>query len=147
MLSSLSDKRSQEKRERRFERYQKVIRLHQEGLIHREIAVQTGLSRSTVLTYLKTDAFPERQRHSTGGGILDCFLPYLHQRWSEGCRNAQQLWREIKEQGYSGTNRMVTRYIARLRVSENELPQTPAINSAGNKTTVFKIPSTKRAAW
>jgi len=53
MLSSLSDKRSQEKRERRFERYLKVIRLHQEGLIHREIAVQTGLSRSTVLTYLK----------------------------------------------------------------------------------------------
>jgi len=53
MLSSLSDKRSQEKRERRFERYQKVIRLHQEGLIHREIAAQTGLSRSTVLNYLR----------------------------------------------------------------------------------------------
>lgn len=147
MLSSLSDKRSQEKRERRFERYLKVIRLHQEGLIHREIAVQTGLSRSTVLTYLKTDAFPERQRHSTGGGILDCFLPYLHQRWSEGCRNAQQLWREIKEQGYPGTNRMVIRYIARLRVLGVELPPTPAIKSAGGKTTVFKTPSTKRAAW
>ena len=88
MLSSLSDKRSQEKRERRFERYQKVIRLHQEGLIHREIATRTGLSRSTVLHYLKTDAFPERQRHSTNGSILDCFLPYLHQRWLEGCRNA-----------------------------------------------------------
>ncbi len=147
MLSSLSDKRSQEKRERRFERYQQVIRLHQEGLIHREIAAQTGLSRSTVLNYLKRDAFSERHRHSTGGSILECFLPYLHQRWSEGCRNAQQLWREIKEQGYPGTHRMVTRYIARLRVSENELPQTPAINSANGKTTVFKTPSTKRAAW
>ena len=115
--------------------------------MHREIAVQTGLSRSTVLTYLKTDAFPERQRHSTGGSILDCFLPYLHRRWSAGCRNAQQLWREIKEQGYPGTNRRVIRYIARLHVSENELPPTPTINSANDKTTVFKTPSTKRAAW
>jgi len=147
MLSALSEKHSQQKRERRFERYQKVIRLHQEGLIHREIARQTGLSRSTVLNYLKTDAFPERQRHSTNGSILDCFLPYLHQRWSEGYRNAQQLWREIKEQGYPGTNRMVIRYIARLRVLGVEVPQIPKINSAGNKTAVFKTPSTKRAAW
>jgi len=147
MLSALSEKHSQQKRERRFERYQKVIRLHQEGLIHREIARQTGLSRSTVLNYLKTDAFPERQRHSTNGSILDCFLPYLHQRWSEGCRNAQQLWREVKEQGYPGTNRMVVRYIARLRVLGVEVPQIPKINSADNKTAVFKTPSTKRAAW
>lgn len=147
MLSALSEKPSQQKRERRFERYQKVIRLHQEGLIYREIAAQTGLSRSTVLTYLKTDVFPERQRHSTNGSILDCFLPYLHQRWSEGCRNAQQLWREIKEQGYPGTNRMVIRYIARLRVLGVEVPQIPKINSADNQTALFKTPSTKRAAW
>ena len=147
MLSALSDKRSQQKQERRCERYQQVIRLHQEGLIHREIAAQTGVSRSTVLTYLKTDAFSERQQHSTGGSILDYFLPYLHRRWSAGCRTAQQLGREIKEQGYPGTNRRVIRYIARLRVSENELPPTPTINSANDKTTVFKTPSTKRAAW
>ena len=87
---------------------------------------------------MKTDAFPERQRYTTNGSILDCFLPYLHQRWSEGCRNAQQLWREIKEQGYPGTHRMVTRYIARLRVVGDELPQTPTINSANGKSTVFK---------
>jgi len=147
MLSALSEKHSQEKRERRFERYQKVIRLHQEGLIHREIAAQTGLSRSTILNYLKTDAFPERQRHSTSGSILDCFLPYLHQRWSEGCRNAQQLWREIKQQGYSGTHRMVTRYIARLRVLGVEVPMIRDIKPSDGKTAVFKTPSTKRAAW
>lgn len=147
VLSSLSEKTSQAKRERRFERYQKVIRLHREGLIHRQIAAQTGLSRSTVLTYLKTDAFPERQRHSTNGSILESFVPYLHQRWSEGCHNAQQLWREIKEQGYPGANRMVIRYIARLRVSGDEIPQTPGIDSADNKMAVFKTPSTKRAAW
>ncbi len=147
MLSSLSETRSREKRERRFARYQKVIRLHKEGLIHREIAAQTGLSRSTVLNYLKTDGFPERQKHSTFGNILDCFLPYLHQRWSEGCHNARQLWREIKEQGYPGTHRMITRYIARLRVSGVELPLTPGIKSGDGKTAVFKTPPTKRAAW
>ena len=147
MLSSLSNNQSREKRERRFERYQKVIRLHKEGLIHREIAAQTGLSRRTILNYLKTETFPERKPYSTKGSILDSFLPYLHQRWSEGCHNAQQLWREIKDQGYPGTNRMVTRYIARLRISEIEVPSLPTINSEGVKTTVFKTPSTKRAAW
>jgi transposase len=96
---------------------------------------------------LKTDAFSERQRHSTGGSILECFLPYLHQRWSEGCRNAQQLWREIKEQGYPGTHRMVTRYIARLRVLGVEVPMIPDIKASDGKSTVFKTPSTKRAAW
>ena len=39
------------------------------------------------------------------------------------------------------------RYIARLRVFGFEVPQTSEINSADNKTAVFKTPSTKRAAW
>jgi transposase len=57
------------------------------------------------------------------------------------------MWREIKEQGYPGTHRMITRYIARLRVSGVELPLRPGIKSGDGKTTVFKTPSTKRVAW
>ena len=33
---------------------------------------------------------------------LDPFEPYLKRRWDEGCKNAMQLWREVKERGYPG---------------------------------------------
>ena len=42
-------------------------------------------------------------------------MPYLEQRWAEGCRNAAQLWREIKEQGFRGCQTTIRQWIARLR--------------------------------
>jgi transposase len=35
-------------------------------------------------------------------------VAHLAKRWDEGCRNAQQLWREISQQGFKGSHRMVT---------------------------------------
>lgn len=34
--------------------------------------------------------------------ILDPFKPFLGRRWSEGCRNAVQLWRELLALGFRG---------------------------------------------
>ncbi len=40
------------------------------------------------------------------------------QRWGEGCRNAAQLWREIRAKGYPGTSSPVSKLAARLRRQE-----------------------------
>ena len=40
---------------------------------------------------------------------------HLHRRWLEGCRNGQQLFREIQEQGFAGTCSWVSRYMTGLR--------------------------------
>jgi transposase len=45
---------------------------------------------------------------------------YLQQRWEEGCRNAGELYREIKEQGFTGTASWASRYISGLRKVADE---------------------------
>lgn len=39
-------------------------------------------------------------------------------RWQDGERNGLTLWREIKDQGYSGTERSVYRYLETLKQAE-----------------------------
>lgn len=89
---------SQQRRQRRLERYQQVMELHQRGTSKRAIALQLGLNRKTVRYWLRAGQFPERQvtpRHSS----VDRWLSYLEKRWNEGCHNRCQLWRELKSQG------------------------------------------------
>jgi transposase len=42
-------------------------------------------------------------------------VSYLEQRWSEGCRNASQLWRDLQTQGYPGTAKQVLRWAKERR--------------------------------
>jgi len=47
--------------------------------------------------------------------MLEPYKAYLVRRWNEGCRNAQQAYREIKEKGYPGTDSNVVRFFGHLR--------------------------------
>jgi transposase len=104
----------QQRRSHRLQRYEQVLSLHQSGVTQEEIAQQLHIDPKTVRRYLQAGAFPEmahRRRH-TG---VDRWMPYLEQRWAEGCHNAAQLWREIKEQGFRGCQTTIRQWIARLR--------------------------------
>jgi hypothetical protein len=50
--------------------------------------------------------------------LLDSYKDYLVRRWNEGCRNSQQMYREIKEQGYTGSETVVGRFVAPLRAKK-----------------------------
>src|SRR5690242_9320142 len=63
-----------------------------------------------------------RQPVSRAAQVLVAYRPYLLQRWSDGCRNAQQLWREIRAQGYQYSVRTVNRYRTELRRTCGEKP-------------------------
>jgi transposase len=39
-------------------------------------------------------------------------------RWEEGCQNGLRLWEEIKAQGYTGSERMLYRFLVPLRRNE-----------------------------
>ena len=39
------------------------------------------------------------------------YLPYLEQRWEQGCRNGNQLWKELQAQGFSGGYKVVNRWL------------------------------------
>jgi len=106
---------SEERRARRLRRYDEVRVLHQEGMSLREVARVTGLSRQTVRRYAQAMAFPEMKRRAGRRTLLDPYEDRLLQRWNEGCRNGQQLYRELTAAGYPGGRTGVTRYVTSLR--------------------------------
>jgi len=104
-----------ERRARRLRRYDEVRLLHHDGMSLREIAQVTGLSRQTARRYAQAPVFPEMKRRAGRTTLLDPYEDRLLQRWNEGCRNGQQLYRELKADGYSGGRTSVTRYVTGLR--------------------------------
>ncbi len=92
--------------------YQQVHLLHATGESIVGIARQVGLSRGTVYHYLRSDSDPTAVRWQSSRSQLEPYLPYLYQRWQEGCENGTQLWREIREQGYQGCRKPVAVWLA-----------------------------------
>jgi transposase len=97
-------------------RYHQIQQLHAQHLGVAAIARQVRVSRPTVYRYLAMPQPPERQRSRHRGPLLitPC-IPYLRRRWNAGCRNAQQLWRELVAQGHRPSRMTVERYVGRLR--------------------------------
>jgi transposase len=97
-------------------RYHQIRRLHAQRLGVAAIARQVQASRQTVYRYLAMPQPPERQRsRHRGSRLITPFIPYLRQRWNAGCRNAQQLWRELVAQGHRPSRMTVERYVGQLR--------------------------------
>ena len=99
----------------RVARYHKVHELRAQGAEITLIAHQTGLSRQTVHTYLKMEHPPARKTGKRSGSVIDPYKEYLVKRWNDGVRNAQQVYREIKEMGYAGSDQPVQRYFVQFR--------------------------------
>ena len=103
------------RRAHRQARYQEIIGLHEQGTSLRGIAQQMGVGRHTVRRYIAVGSFPEITQRRQMPSILDPFEPYLRQRWLAGYQNALQLYREICDQGYSGSRPLVSHWAAQLR--------------------------------
>jgi transposase len=102
---------------------QQVQALREQGESILGIAQRLALNRSTVYRYLRGQPESNAVRTRHVGSRLDPFLPYLCQRWSEGCHNGSQLWRELRERGYGGSRKMVAVWTQHQR--EAPAPTTP----------------------
>jgi transposase len=60
---------------------------------------------------------PARKRRKKASSF-DAFAPYVLKRWKEGEHKGITLYREIKAQGYIGSDRSVYRYLATLKQAE-----------------------------
>jgi transposase len=119
--SKRQEEKSQQYYQERVERYHIIHELASKQMDVTSIAQQVGLSRQGVYNYLQMKQPPERTRiHQPGRSNLEPYKEYLIKRWNEGCRNAQLLDREIKAQGYSGSNTAVGRFIAPWRALKGE---------------------------
>lgn len=148
---------SEAARRKRLANYKKVKKLYEQGMNMLAICRSLGMSREAVRRYVHADSFPERRRPTRQPSVLDPFESYLGKRWQQGCRNASQLWREIKEQGYPGTPKRVLEWARQRR--EEPAPSTPGRYQATmakrcQKRTLRapigkadRAPSPKRLAW
>ncbi len=102
----------------RYARYQHVVELNRQGIATKEIARRLGMSDRTVRDWLKQGAFPEAQKRRKKQSSFDPFAAYVLKRWQDGEHNGLVLWQEIKNQGYTGTDRSVYRYLKTLKQAE-----------------------------
>ena len=94
----------------RLTRYKQVKALQQQGMRISAIARALGINRRTAQKFVHAEEFPERVRH-VGSASPHRYEHSLRQRWDTGCQNVQQLWREIREQGYGGSAQAVRRFV------------------------------------
>jgi hypothetical protein len=107
----------QSSRAKREAIFKEVWELHEQGLSIRTIARSLGLSRQRVRRCLQVESLPERvpRTRSAVKGKLDPFVPYVLKRWNEGVFNGTQRYREIRDQGYTGSRPLLGLLIADLR--------------------------------
>ena len=110
-------------REHRQARYEEAARLYDIGATITRISTELGADRKTVRKWLLLGHAPLWQQPS-GDSILDPFKPLLGRRWSEGCRNASLLWREILTLGFRGGSSVVRDWAAGHRgvVLDEDVP-------------------------
>jgi transposase len=142
-------------RERRLGYFDKVQQLRQAGLSISEISRKLAMNRSTVRRYAYAESFPERIRRPTGHSMLTPYLTYLENRYQQGCRNAQQLWRELCHQGYPGAHNQVTKWLSRRRSDEVSMTQKQSVTNSSTPQQLpvvllkpsFELPTTQQLAW
>jgi transposase len=81
------------------------------------IAQHLDLDRGTVHQWRSCTEFPERLPRPARRTLLQPYEPYVAQRWQEGCRNARQIWQELRAHGYPGGYTQVTAYVRTLRTA------------------------------
>jgi len=117
LRSPVEEAARQAHRAGRLARYEQVRALYAQAPSILGIAKRLGMSRGTVRRYVYADAFPERARRVSRPSMLDPYEAYLQERWDEGCRNGLQLWRELRDRGYSGSHKLVSRWARERRTA------------------------------
>jgi transposase len=101
-----------------YEEYMQIKILHKQGKSLRSIACEVGCSVNTVRKYLAEDAAPASKGRVPRSTKLAQFEEYLRQRVTSATPDwipATVLWREVREMGFTGCERTVRSFVARLR--------------------------------
>jgi transposase len=99
--------------------------LRRQGRSLREIAVETGTSVNTVRKYLAQAGPPRYKQRPPVPSKLDPFKDYLVRRVDSARPDwipATVLAREIREQGFVGSTKLVSRFVRKLRPAPKDDP-------------------------
>ncbi len=101
------------------QRYAAVQDLKAKGMGIKPIVRELGLAKETVRKYYRATSVEEilAKTRDGRGRVLEPYKPYLHERLAAGATNGSQLFREIREQGYSGSQATVLDCLRPLRTA------------------------------
>lgn len=121
--------------------------LHKQGNSLRAIACELGCSVNTVRKYLNGDAPPAYQERLRREPKVAPFASYLKQRLAAAAPDwipATVLWREIRENGFRGSERSVRAFVATLRPVRSPDPLVRFETAAGDQMQVDWIEFRRR---
>ncbi|MFI5782598.1 ISL3 family transposase [Nocardia sp. NPDC051570] len=99
-------------------RHREVHALVEQGVSIRAISTKLNLDRKTVRRYACAQTADALLTVDTGRRKkLDDHVPYLLQRWEQGCTNAETLYTELTGRGYKGSARSVRRLLETWRAA------------------------------
>ena len=111
--------------DRRQELFDRVRRLHREGMSLRRIARAMKLHYRTVERYVRSDACPDWNAGQPRASQLDRHAEWIRGRLRDGC-TAAQVHQELAGRGYPGGVTVVSRYVRRLRAELGLAPARPS---------------------
>lgn len=125
----------------RQQQYQKLLTLSRQGLGPQQIAPLVGLSERTVYRWLAQTTAPSWHHLTRTRSVIDPYRGYLLKRWQEGCRKGSVLCRELKAQGYRGSERAVYRYLTffQEQALSEEVPTVGLPLLSSKKTTLLLV--------
>jgi transposase len=101
----------------------KWLNYGRQGMTPKEIAGRLGLSSRTVQKWLAAGTLPEVRERRKKSSSFDAFAPFVLKGWKEGEHKGVALYREIKAQGYTGSDRSVYRSLATFKQTEMQAPE------------------------
>jgi len=110
----------------RDDRYQQMITLRAQGLTQREVATRMGMSERAVRSWLKRGTAPTNEHRVRRRSAFDPYAAFVLQRWQAGVHDATHLYEEIRARGFSGTVRIVQRFVQALRDDPEKITLAPA---------------------
>ena len=116
-----------------------MLPLHEQGMTQGAIAQQIGVSLNTVRRWL-INGCPKPAR-GPYVSRLDPYLPYLFQRWAQGCHNVAQIFRELEARGDRGSYASVDDNL--MRRLQCDGPKAPS----GSSSKAPPLPTPRQAAF
>ncbi len=121
------------------ERFDYMMELQKLGVPQGEVARRLGVTTRTVQNWNKQGACPGHKRRRKRQSLFDPYAAYVLTRWREGCKKGSQLYLEIKEKGYRGTDRQVYRFLKTLKQEPVELPALPVLSRVSVREALWLI--------
>jgi transposase len=100
----------------RAERYQAILARPSQGLSSAQMAAHLGMSDRTIRHWL-TRGTPYSHPRKPRPRCIDPYQRFLLQRWKQGCHNGLHLEKELRAQGYQGSQRGIYRFLETLASS------------------------------